>query len=137
MIEILMLGVKPKFIDWISTRGGVQVWTNQEIGADRGNMFTPHKSPEGEVYDKPHWAYAAGELVTDITRFRFVKEMKEVKRLKITLDRRMNGSKVMLTSGSSRKVRAELDKLKEEHKVEPVYEFDGNEAVFSIPVFEE
>lgn len=39
---------------WLDAGRGVTIWTNQEIGSNRPDVFTP-----GDQATRPHWAYRA------------------------------------------------------------------------------
>ena len=130
-IDVMVPGVRAKFEEWIKERGGVQVWHNLNLSnPGAGNQFSPafDRSPEsGNVlnlpYPKPHWSLGAGEVVTDIKRFRFVKGFKEVKRIRVALQRG-SGLNFQLTDGSQRKVDRALDAAREKYG-EATYRKDG------------
>lgn len=129
-------------LGWIKDRGGVIVWKNQDLSTpSRGNMFTPLKTEDGmdRRNVKPHWSMGEPEVITDATRFRFVKEWKELDRIKIALDKKMSGFKINLTSGSTRKVEARLARWKSRGQPHAAYSFDyeTQEAVFEYPIFED
>ncbi len=141
-IEVNKVGVKPMFEKWISERAGVIVWNNHDLSnPGAGCMFTPATTINGGAVDKelaPHWAYRYGETVTDLARFRFVKEVKEVKRFRVAVRSGGNGLKVKCTDASSRKIKAACAKFSTE-KGSAVYEFDYNtqEAVILVAVWED
>lgn len=133
-IEVLDPTARERFTVWIAERGGVQVWENHDLGnMGAGEIFTPVRDNAGHTYGKPHWAYMPKELVTDITRFRFVKEMKEVSRVKIAIKADPHSPfRLILTDGSTRRVRKECGKFPDSS-----YHFDDREAVITIPVWED
>jgi len=153
--DVMVPGARAKFEEWIRVRGGVQVWHNLNLSdPGAGNQFTPAtmmiKDPDdvkgysgskiGDIvpYPKPHWSVGAGEVVTDISRFRFVKGYTEIKRIRVAVCR---GSGLMfkLTDGSQRKVDRALEKAPEG----AVYRKDGGlfdplrEIVIEVPEWEE
>jgi hypothetical protein len=137
-IDILVLGVKEEFQEWIKSRGGVKVWQNVNLSnPDAGDHFTPALTQEGQDFSKPHWSVAYKETVNDISRFRFAKEKKEVKRVKISLDKRLHGFTIQLTSSSSNKFREACRKIKKQYGFAPMYHFEELEAVIEIPIFED
>ncbi|MFH1628381.1 MAG: hypothetical protein ABIE47_06620 [Pseudomonadota bacterium] len=130
-IEVMVPGVRAKFEEWIKERGGVQVWHNVNLSNPRaGNQFTPATmmikdvgdmagyldSKIGDIvsYPRPHWSVGAGEVVTNINRFRFVKGYKEITRIQVALQRG-SGLNFCLTDGSQRKVDRALDAAREKY----------------------
>jgi len=145
-IEVLTPGCKEKFKQWIAERKGVIVWRNINLSdPNAGDMFTPAHDPEGEPVAKPHWSRDNGETITDLSRFRFVKENKEVQRFKIAL--RIRGMKVECTDAATRKIRKRCDHWQDQYKTAPTYRFepppplgfmDGPvEVVIEVPIFED
>lgn len=52
--------IAPKIREWLATRGGVNVWRNQDLGSSTvGNLaFTPVHDAEGNRQaGSPHWRY--------------------------------------------------------------------------------
>lgn len=142
-IEVGVPGVKEKMLDWITNRGGVAIWTNINLSnCDAGDQYTPATTQDGvSVLDKPdalkpHWSVAFKEVVTDITRFRFVKEYKEVKRFRVAV--RMAFLSMKVTDGGTRKIRKMCAKYSTD-QVKAVYRFDYDtqEAVIELPVWED
>lgn len=132
-------GCREKFETWIKERGGVIVWRNQDLSfPGRGDIFTPATTQDGSPGEKhkPHWAMGCHETVTDLARFRFVKSWTEVKRIKIALDSRLRGMKIMLTAASSRKLRATEAKLRSQYP-EVGHHFEDLECVFETPEWED
>ena len=134
-IKVTVIGVRPKFEEWIRERGGVQVWVNINLSdPGRGNCFTPVFDKDGNFTKKPHWSMEIGERVVDITRFKFAKELKEVKRFGVAIRRSSNGSMMKCTDASSAKIHKTCDKF-------PgcFYRFDykTQEAVIEVPVWED
>jgi hypothetical protein len=132
-IDVLVPGARVKFEDWIVNRGGVQIWENVNLSTPRaGQWFTPALT-NGQPTPTPHWSTVVGERVIDIDRFRFVKEMKEVKRFHVAT--RISGSGIMLkcTDASSRKIEKALEKF-----LGTCYHFDYDtqEAIIEMPIFE-
>lgn len=137
-IEICVLGCKEKFKTWIDSRGGVKVWRNINLSnPDAGNQFTPALTGDLQSYPKPHWSVEFQELVTDLGRFKFVKEIKEIKRVRIAVRQSSNGLMLKLTDASSRKVRKACEKVKEQYGTAGMYRFEFNEAIIEVPVFED
>jgi hypothetical protein len=143
-IEVSAIGAKEKFVDWIANRGGVAIWTNINLSnCDAGDQYTPATTKEGvKVTDdpsaQPHWSVAFKEVVTDISRFRFVKEFKEVKRFHVAIRSAFMGFGLKLTDGSTRKVRAMCAKYSTD-QVKAVYRFDYEmqQCVIELPVWED
>jgi hypothetical protein len=140
-IEVLIPGLRSKFQDWITNRGGVQVWVSQNLSYDAGRLtFNPQRDAAGnENKAAPHWSLKLQEVVTDISRFRFANSYKELQRCKIAIQHRRNNTLMLeLTSGSTNRVRKILAKLHDAGHKEAFYEFDydSQEAVFQVPVWE-
>uniref|UniRef100_A0A6M3JEC9 Uncharacterized protein n=1 Tax=viral metagenome TaxID=1070528 RepID=A0A6M3JEC9_9ZZZZ len=138
--DVMVPGCREKFETWIRDRGGVQVWRNLNLSnPGAGNQFTPatmvietarqeagylgKKIGDTVPYPNPHWSVGAGEVVTDIKRFRFVKSFKELKRIRVAL-RRGSGLNFCLTDGSQRKLDRALDAAREKYE-DVVYRKDG------------
>ena len=146
-IEVCVPGVKAQFQTWCAERGGIIIWEDHNLSRLGPNTFTPARNAQGESNEKnpPHWGYVLKETITDIARFRFIKEEKELARFKIAL--RQRGMKVELTSASSKRVRSKCDHFKQIHGVAPSYVFDPPgplgflsgpvECVILLPVFED
>lgn len=139
-LEVTVPGVKEKFTEWISKRGGVTVWRNVDLSrAGAGNQFTPAKTVEGQDYPAPHWSVARQEVITDLGRFRFVREMREVKRFRVAVRMGAQGLALKCTDASTRKIRAACSRAQEQYGVAPCYHFayETQEAVIEVPVFED
>jgi len=140
--EVHVPGVRAKFEEWIAKRGGILVWENHNLSdPGAGNMYSPVRDPEGKLNDKnqpPKWTHRYLETCTDIKDFKFVKEMKEVKRLRVAVRMGAQGLMVKLTDGSTKKLNRALDKVKEETGQDAMYRFDYDtqEAVIEVPVWE-
>jgi hypothetical protein len=139
-IQIGALEAKEKFTKWIAERGGVMVWQNIDLSnCDAGDIYTPAFTEDGKEYDKPHWRVSRKEVVSDLSRFRFVKELKEVKRFRVAVRMGDQGFSMKLTDGSTRRVRAACAKTKQQTGIEPYYRFDyeTQECVIETPIFED
>jgi hypothetical protein len=146
IIQVGVPGAREKFEKWIAERGGVQVWDNLNLSnSDAGQQFTPALT-DGEVpgiddahhkvqkaYPQPHWSVGRGEVITDISRFRFVKSWKEVKRFRVGVRMGSQRMSLKVTDGGTRRIRAACDKFPGSS-----YHFDYStqEAVIEIPEFE-
>ncbi len=133
-IEVCTPGCRETFEEWIKYRGGVKVWRNLDLSnCGAGPIFTPALKrcidPLGvgivqtSDYPKPSWRVDNGEVVTDISRFRFVKGFKEFKRIRVAL-RRGDGLNYCLTDGSQRKIDKAMDQAREKFG-EATYRKDG------------
>jgi len=143
--EVSSLNSREFFERWIKERQGVVLWRSQDMSVPRGDTFTPVKDAAGVDSPRPHWAYVRHEVITDITRFRFCKSWSEVGRCKIALDKKLNGydspfgffpTAIVLTDGSTRRVRVLLAKLQVVHGPDVKYRFEDLEAVFEKPEWE-
>jgi hypothetical protein len=140
--NVLVPGTREKFEGWIRDRGGVRVWGNVDLSdPGAGYAYTPMYQDGGEVETTPPtWKHQDRvDVVTDLSRFRFVREYIEVDRFRITLRMGASGLRIKLTDGSSRRLRARLDKAQEKHG--PCYYrwdgFDGRDCVIERPVWED
>lgn len=126
--DVLVAGERPKIEKWLAERQGVIVFRDQEISRHpRGDVFTPVIDADGnnnvDSGAKPHWAYGVHEVITDIARFRFVKEWKEVGRSK--------------PRATNKSVQSQHDRLRVQLGV-PVYQrYDDDVVVFEIAVWEQ
>jgi hypothetical protein len=138
-IEVSALGAREKFESWIAERGGVQVWENQNMSdPDAGSMYTPLMTEQGEPMPAPHWSVRAGEIVTEIERFRFAAEVVEVDRLHVAIRRSGNGLMVKCTDGSTRRIRGRCMKAEMKYGDRVIYRFDYDtqDCVIFVIVFE-
>ncbi len=137
--EVHVPGAKAKFEDWIANRDGVAVWENADLSnPNAGNIYTP-ATTDGKPTPSPHWTHPTlREVCKSIKDFRFVKEMKEVKRFRVALRMGSQGLTVKLTDASSKKLHKAIDKVKEETGQDAMYRFDYDtqEAVIEVPVWE-
>lgn len=110
-----------RFADWIATRGGVAVWRSVNLSNPGASWSTPALAADGKPMARPTWevdnkpervVMSADDV--DVTTGR------EVKRVKIAL-RRGDGLSIVLTSHSSKKLRAACDAA----GPDSWYEFDG------------
>jgi hypothetical protein len=134
---VLVPGVMGEFEEWIAKRGGVAVWENRNLSnPNAGPMFTPANDKAGKPTGAPHWAFGLLEVCQSIEDFRFVKELKEVRRFRVAI-RRCEGLMLKLTDHSTDKLHKALDKIKEETGQEACYRFDygTQEAVIEVPVW--
>ena len=135
MITVYVPGVRPMFEKWIRDRGGVLVWPNINMSnPGGGDMFTPAKTLAGEPCPKPHWSRGEPELATDIRVFRFVKEMKEVKRFRVAIRMGSQGMSLKVTDASTRKIRKYCDQYKDSSYR---FDYDTQECVIEVPTYEE
>jgi hypothetical protein len=62
-------GNVPRIVDWLRNRGGIHVWTNQDLGDPRvgSQVAVPRQAPDGTVVTTaPHWKYGTGfQVITD------------------------------------------------------------------------
>jgi hypothetical protein len=139
-IEICVPGKREQFTMFCRERGGIKVWKNINLSnPDAGNMYTPVRDSEGKDYPKPHWSVALDRIVTDISEFRFVKEMREVKRFHVAIRMGNQGLMLKLTDASTRRVREACVRMKEKYGESPCYHFDYDtqECVIEVPVWED
>lgn len=128
-------GARETFEKWIASRGGVQVWNNinlSNIGA--GQVFTPVFNEDGSPIRSPKWSHERGEVVQDITRFRFVKAWKEVKRFHVAVRMGSQGTMVKLTDASSARVRRTGEMYP---GASYRFDYEGQECVFEMPEYED
>ena len=116
-------------MDWIRNRGGVAVWNSQDLSDPGKSWSTPANAKDGTPTRRPHWAAGErpDEIHTDPGQIQ-VNHDREVKRFRIAIARG-GGFKMYLTSASSRKVRAAVEKA----GIGAHHVFDGDEAVIMAP----
>lgn len=136
--QVHVEGVSEKFAEWIKTRGGVAVWENLNLSnPGAGLMFTPANDKDGKPIGKPHWSVGLLEVCKSLEDFKFIKEMKEIKRFRVAIRRGSEGLMLKLTDHSTDKLHKALDKIKDETGEEACYRFDYDtqEAVIELPVW--
>jgi hypothetical protein len=134
-IDVSVPGAREKFEEWIASRGGIQVWNNINLSnPGAGETFTPVLNPQGQTSCKPSWSVRAGEIITDLSRFRFVKSWTEVKRFRIGIRMGRQGLLIKVTDGGIRRIDAALNKYPESRYV---FDYETQEAVIQVPVWED
>jgi hypothetical protein len=130
-------GAKAMFVKWIAERGGVKVWENVDLSnCDAGPMWTPVRDAEGKDVTSPRWSHPkCVEIVTDLSRFKFIKDMKEVKRFHVAVRMGDSGLRIKCTDASSRKIKSQLAKAGPEACYR--FDYDTQEAVIEVPVWDE
>ncbi len=142
-IEVTVPGVKDKFASWMLERGGVLIWHSQDLSDPGAQTFTPAQDEKGHsnLKSPPHWKFTGcnPECVTDLTRFRFAKEMKEVQRFHVAVRMGDSGLRIKCTDASTAKIRKACAKWTDQYKVDAAYRFDyeTQEAVIEVPIFED
>lgn len=135
-IKVSAPGARTQFEEWIAERGGIQVWFNVNLSdPGAGNIFTPALTADTKVpYPAPASTVARGEVITDLSRFQFVKEWVEVKRFHVALRRSTNGLMLKCTDGSTNRINSALEKFPGS-----AYRFDyeTQEAVIETPIYED
>lgn len=134
--EILVPGAKEKFEEWIKSRGGVAVWPNVNLSnAGQGPTFTPAETERGQPTTKPSWQVDSRpcEIVTNLARFRFAKEMREVDRFRVAVRMGAQGFTIKLTDSASEKLRKRLEKAGENARYR--FDYGTQEAVIEVPVW--
>ena len=103
-IEICVPCAREKFEKYIQSQGGVKVWENVNLSnPGAGNIYTPGLTRDGKEYTRPpSWTHEFhGQIIKDINAFRFVKEMREVKRFHVAIRRGSQGFCFKCTDASS------------------------------------
>lgn len=127
--DITVEGAKTMIQEWINSGRGVQVWKSANLSTPGAATFTP-----GDA-SKPRYDVVPVDLVTSINKFRFVKELKEVKRFHVGIRRGAQGFSLKVTDGGSRRINRELLKLGPEAAYH--FDYETQEVVLSLPVWEE
>lgn len=138
-MEVSVPGQRRVFEKWIAERGGVQVWSNADMGNPGASpVFTPAITGEGKQYPKPHWSVKRGPVIKDIDLFRFVVKNVEVDRFKVKTARGPQELQVKLSAASSDLVRSRCKAAERKLKRSIYYEFDytSRECVIAVPIFE-
>lgn len=124
---------RPTFEKWISERGGVLVWPNENLSnPDAGDVFTPARDSNGNsnANNKPRWDRGEPTLVTDIADFKFA-TMREVKRFRVGLRMGAQGMMVKLTDAATARVRKACADAGPESCYR--FDYDTQEAVIEVP----
>jgi hypothetical protein len=135
--EVTVPGAKTQIMEWLRDRGGVIVWENINLSdPTKGFTYTPAKTSDGQDghEKKPHWGVRAKEVVTDPDKFRFAKELKEVKRFRVAVRMGSQGMSLKVTDGGTRRIKAALAKAGPDSCYE--FDYDTQEAVILVPVWE-
>lgn len=113
-----------RFAMWIRERGGICLWKSLNLSNPGASWCTPFTTEDGQEAGKPNWQTENTPAVVVTSMDEVGVEIPvEVRRIKISLIQR--GLKVVLTDGSTRKVREALDKVGER----AFYTFEDEEAV--------
>lgn len=98
-----------RFAMWIRERGGICLWKSLNLSNPGASWCTPFTTEDGQEAGKPNWQTESTPAVVVTSMDEVGVEIPvEVKRIKISLIRR--GLKVVLTDGSTRKVRDAVEK---------------------------
>ncbi len=120
------------FLKWMRERGGVAVWGCLDLSDPSKTWSSPVNNEDGTPKTKPHWAATTEpiRIITDMDEI-LVDTPREVKRFHVAIRQGSQGLSFKLTDGSSRKLRAAVDKAGEG----AWYEFDygSQEAVILVP----
>lgn len=122
-----------KLKDWFANRGGVFVWSSDDLSDPGWSQFSPATEKDCKTpYGKPHWKANPNPVhVTNPALFDvYVK--KEIKRIRIAVRVSTQGMSLKLTDGSNRKVRTTLDKINND-KAWYEFDYETQEAVFYVP----
>jgi hypothetical protein len=121
-----------KFKEWIASRGGVAVWRSADLSDPALSMSSPALDREGNPTPKPHWKLEnmPHRVITDPNDIDVITG-KEVKRFHIGVRMGSQGMSLKVTEGSTRRIRAAVDKAGDG----AWYELDHStqEAVIYVP----
>ncbi len=110
---IVDASIAPQVWTWITTRTGVQVWSNELVGSATGPRMTPVLDPDGQPNtQKPHWSCGKIDLVLTSLNEVEVSSSRELKRLRVALRRSGNGLSLKLTDGSAARARKACQDLR-------------------------
>ena len=99
-----------RFAMWLKDRGGISLWKSLNLSNPGASWCTPALTEEGTDYPKPNWqTESAPALTVCDPDFVGVEIPQEFKRVKISL-KQQGLMKVVLTDGSTRKVRDAVEK---------------------------
>lgn len=110
--HVISADIAPKIIDWMKTRGGVEVWKSLDLATPGKELMTPLLTEEGTPREgKPHWS--VGEEPTKvITKLEDLEVVvtREVKRFRVGLKRARGGTMFKCTDAASARIRRECEK---------------------------
>lgn len=92
--------------EWINKRGGVALWRSVNLSMPDREWITPIDAP------RPSWM--AGEQPAEVARHIKdveVKVVRDAKKIRVYLDRKHHGMKILLTAASTKRLRKWLDKF--------------------------
>lgn len=98
-------------LDWLRNRGGIAVWASVDL-CDLGKSWTaPVNDEHGQPKGKPSWQADSKpcRIITDPADV-IVSQDKEVKRFHVAVRMGASGTRMKLTDGSTRKLRAAVAK---------------------------
>jgi len=129
---IIAPGNAPKIAEWLRTRGGIATWKSVDLSDPGFSMTTPVNNADGTPAVKPHWKLEStpSRIITDPAEVLVSKDV-EVKRFHVAIRPGSQGFSFKVTDGSSRRIRAAVEKAGEG----AYYEFDYStqEAVILKP----
>lgn len=117
---------------WFQARGGISLWASVDL-SDPGRTWTcPLRGPDGEPCKKQNWKMenAPYATITDPTQV-VVDVPKEVKRFHVAIRRGSGFMQMVLTDGSTRKVKRAVEKAGEQAWY--VFDYFTQEAVILVP----
>lgn len=127
-----------KIHHWMLSRGGIAIWRSVNLSNPGASWTTPALDSNGLPTNKPTWQ-ADGQperVITDIADVR-VSTAKEVKRFHVATRMGGGGLQIKVTDGGSRKLRAEVAKVKEQYGKDAWYEFDYGDEKNAVILIED
>lgn len=120
------------FKEWITSRGGIAVWTSVNLSDPGREVLTPAFQEDGTPYPKPSWwcSDKPSEIVTDPNQVKLSQDI-EVKRFHVGVRTGSQGMSLKVTDGGSRRIRAAVEKAGDGSYHE--FDYDTQEAVIMKP----
>lgn len=121
----------PKFLDWLKSRGGIAIWNSIDLSDFEKSWSTPAFT-DGKPTEKPSWKSASKpeRVITNAAEIDVCFD-KEVKRFRVAIRGASNGLSFKVTSASTQRIRAAVEKAGE--KAYYKFDYGTQEAVIMAP----
>ncbi len=126
----------PRILDWITNRGGVQVWGSLDLSDPGLTSLTPVRDADGNPVHKPHWKYsnAPRHIITDPAQVGVYTEVL-FKAFPVSLRHGSQGLTLKLTDAAQRRVNKVTAQCEDKHGNAHIRKGVLPDAMASIGVF--
>jgi len=125
----------PKFLEWVTKRGGILVWESINFSNPGASWSTPYIDANGNRVTKPNWQCSnePSRHITDPSEILVVTQ-KEVKRFRVAVRRTGPfGMTFKVSDGGTRRIHRECAKAEKKYGNSSYhFDYETQEAVITI-----